>query len=111
MRKGINPRNRWEIILDILRVISEEEEKVGRVKKTRVMQKAYLDWRNFKRYFDFLVEQGFVGNSDDLEVGKTYYLAEEGKELMKRLWDVEDILRRPTTTTPKKFIPEGVLKH
>lgn len=100
MRKGINPRSRWEIILDILRVISEEEKGgEGKVKKTRVMQRAYLDWRNFKRYFDFLVEQGFVGNSEDAEKGKTYYLAEKGKDLMKRLREVEGILGRSATTS------------
>ncbi|MQY53701.1 MAG: hypothetical protein GH149_00125 [Methanosarcinales archaeon] len=50
MKGGINPRSRWEIILDILRVISQEErESEGKEKKTRVMQRAYLDWWSFQR--------------------------------------------------------------
>ncbi len=101
MRKGINPRSRWEIILDILRVIAEEErESEGKVKKTRIMQRAYLDWRNFQRYFDFLLEQGFVGKSNSPKEGANYELTEEGKDLMKRLREVEDILQQ---TTPKNL--------
>lgn len=96
MRKGTNPRSRWEIILDILRVMSEEEmESGGKVKKTRIMQRAYLDWWNFQNIFGFLIEQGFVGKSDSPEEGTSYELTAEGKDLMKRLREVEDILRQP----------------
>jgi len=90
----MNPRSRWEIILDILRVISEEgREDECAVKKTRVMQKAYLDWRNFQRHFNFLLKQGFVRDSNEPEEGKGYYLTEKGRDLMKQLREVEDILR------------------
>jgi predicted transcriptional regulator len=41
----VKSRGEWEIILDILRIIYEEKE--SKVKKTRIMQKAYLDWRRF----------------------------------------------------------------
>lgn len=96
MRKGTNPRSRWEIILDILRVMSEEEmESEGKVKKTRIMQRAYLDWWNFQNIFGFLIEQGFVEKSNSPEEGTSYELTAEGKDLMKRLREVEDILRQP----------------
>ncbi len=61
MSRGMNPRSKWEIISDMLKEISEEE---GGVKKTRIMQKAYLDWRNFERHFDFLQEHDFVRNAE-----------------------------------------------
>jgi len=90
----MNPRSRWEIILDILSVISEEEREVkSKVKKTRVMQKAYLDWRNFQRHFDFLLKQGFVGYSEEQEGDKGYYLTEKGRDLLRGLREVEDILQ------------------
>jgi predicted transcriptional regulator len=87
--KGIESRSRWEIILDILKVTSERE---GRARKTRIMQNAYLDWRNFQRHFSFLLEQGFIGNHDDLKGGTSYYLTEKGMSLMQRLKEVEKLL-------------------
>jgi predicted transcriptional regulator len=87
--KGIESRSRWEIILDILKVTSERE---GRARKTRIMQNAYLDWRNFQRHFGFLQEQGFVGNHDDPKGGTSYYLTEKGMSLMQRLKEVEKLL-------------------
>jgi predicted transcriptional regulator len=89
-RRKEHPRSRWEIILDILKVISEER---GEAKKTRIMQKACLDWRNFQKHFHFLQERGFVGNSVDAEEGKSYCLTEKGRDLLKRLREVEGILR------------------
>ena len=49
-------RSKWEIILDILEVIQTEKK----MKKTRIMYNAYLDWRNFMRYFNFLLEKGCI---------------------------------------------------
>jgi predicted transcriptional regulator len=43
-------RNKWEIIIAVFEVIRAEEK----AKKTRIMHMAYLDWRNFKRHFNFL---------------------------------------------------------
>ncbi len=95
MGKGINPRSRWEIVLDILRELSKEErESEGKAKKTRFTQRAYLDERNFQRYLDFLLEQGFVGRSNSPEEGMSYELTEKGKDLLRRLMEVEDILRQ-----------------
>ena len=54
------------------------------------MHKAYLDWNNFKRYMDFLREEGFiVNNSQELN---TYEITENGKDLLNKLKDVDMIL-------------------
>jgi predicted transcriptional regulator len=76
-------RSRWEIILDVLKAIQE----VSKAKKTRIMQKAYLDWRNFKRYFDFLLEEGFIECTQDV----CYRLTEKGERLLARLQEVDEI--------------------
>ncbi len=79
-------RSRWEIILDVLKAIQEE----SRPRKTRIMQRAYLDWRNFERYFDFLLEEGFIareGSTSDVY----YKLTEKGQGILTRLQEVNDI--------------------
>ena len=101
MRKGVKPRGRWEIIYDILRETAEEEKAgEGKAKKTRIMQGAYLDWRNFQRHFEFLVDSGFI---DYQEGEDSYYLTEAGTNLLKRLGEVNDIMKRPTTTSKNSF--------
>jgi len=87
----MNPRSKWEIILDMLIAISEEERNRG-AKKTRIMQKAYLDWKNFERHFGFLMEHGFVRNVVDSEENKRYELTEKGEELLKKLMELEKML-------------------
>jgi predicted transcriptional regulator len=84
-------RNRWEIILDILRVTKED----GNMKKTRIMQRANLDWRNFKKYFDYLQADGFITkcNHDP----DCYELTEKGKNLLQKLKEVAEI----TDVTPR----------
>ncbi len=77
-------RSRWEIIHDLLKVTKEEKK----AKKTRIMQKAYLDWRNFQRYFDFLLEEGFIANCDP----NCYELTKRGEELIRRLHQVDEML-------------------
>ncbi len=75
-------RSRWEIILDILKVTKKD----GKVKRTRIMQMANLDWRNFQRYFDFLQAEGFIRMSNpDPEY---YELTEKGIDLLNRLKDM-----------------------
>ena len=89
MERGIKQRSRWDIMGDILKAISEE----GRAKKTRIMQRSNLDWRSFKRYFDFLVERGFVGNGGEPGERKTYGLTEKGKDLLMKLEEVREMLQ------------------
>lgn len=81
-------RNKWEIVFDVLKVIQEEDEKA---KKTRIMQRAYLDWRNFKRHFNFLVEEGFVTKCTP--DNGCYKLTENGRNLGKKLKELNEILR------------------
>ncbi len=98
-------RSRWEIILDILKVTREE----GKVKKTRIMHRANLDWRNFKRYFEFLQANGFIMNCNpDTEC---YELTEKGKNLLQRLKELSELVD-PTPRisnqfqSPTKICPE-----
>ena len=82
-------RSRWELILDILKVISNEGRKA---KKTRIMKKAYLDWWSFEKYFAKLQKDGFVEKIDDPALGTIYKLTDRGEELQGRLKEVEKIL-------------------
>jgi predicted transcriptional regulator len=81
-------RSKWEIIKDMLTVLQEDE----RPKKTRIMQRACLDWRNFKNYFCFLLEEGFLSACKDPDT-RGYELTEKGKELLKRLKVVGEMLQ------------------
>ncbi len=86
----ITQRSRWELISDILGVISDEGR---RAKKTRIMKKAYLDWWSFEKYFANLIKRGFVEKIDDPALGTIYALTERGKELQGKLKDVKVILQ------------------
>lgn len=79
-------RSRWEIILEILNVIQKDKK----IKKTRLMQKAYLDWRNFKKYFDYLLEENFIGEANP--DSNSFTLTENGVELLDRLKKVNELL-------------------
>ncbi len=80
-------RSRFEIIEDLLTVLTEGKS----VKKTRLMQRACLNWRGLQRYFDFLVEENFIVESNNPGAG-SYGITEKGRELLKRLKDVKEIL-------------------
>jgi predicted transcriptional regulator len=80
-------RSRWEIIEDMLAVLTEEKS----VKKTRIMQRAYLNWRDLQRYFDFLIEENFIAECSNPGVG-SYAITGKGRELLKRLKSVKEIL-------------------
>ncbi len=81
-------RSRWEVILDILKVIQQEEK----VKKTRIMQSAYLDWRNFQKYFDFLLTEGFISKCNPIP--EYYELTENGRHLSEKLNEVAEMLEK-----------------
>jgi predicted transcriptional regulator len=85
-------RSRWEIILDILKVTNEEK----RV-KTRIMNKANMDWRNFKRYFDFLQANGFI--TECTPDPNCYELTEKGKKLLQKLKEVDEVLEKDHRNT------------
>jgi predicted transcriptional regulator len=80
-------RSRFEIIENILKVLTEEKS----VKKTRIMQRADLNWRGLQKYFDFLVEENFIAKCNNPETG-SYVVTEKGKDLLKRLKNVEEML-------------------
>ncbi len=80
-------RSRWEIIEDMLKALMEEKS----MKKTRIMQKACLNWRDLQKYFDFLVEENFITECTNPGKGN-YGITEKGKELLKRLKNVKEIL-------------------
>ena len=80
-------RSRWEIIEDMLTVLREN----GKAKKTRIMQRSCLDWRNFQRYFQFLLEEGFITECNNPDIGN-YRLTDKGIELLKRLQVVSEML-------------------
>ncbi len=82
-------RNRWEIIRDILKATIDD----NKVKKTRILQKAYLDWRTFSRYFDFLNDEGFItkykpnGSNEEC-----YMITDKGKAFINKLKELEDVM-------------------
>ncbi len=80
-------RSRWEIIEDMLKVLTEEKA----MKKTRIMQRACLNWRDLQKYFDFLIEENFMAECDNPGTG-SYAITEKGRELLKRLKNVKEIL-------------------
>lgn len=82
IKKG---RCRWEIISDILKATVAEKK----LKKTSIMYKANLDWRNFQRYFDYMLKDGFIAKSNPDEC---YLLTEKGRDFLKRLMEVEEIV-------------------
>ena len=79
-------RSRWKIIFDILHVVQKEKK----IKKTRLMQMAYLDWRNFKKYFVYLLEENFISESNP--DSNNFSLTEDGVELLERLKKVNELL-------------------
>ena len=89
------PRDRWEIILDILEVISEK----GREVKTNIIERANLDWRNSKGYFDSLLKNGFIEKKG---AGKTFYkITKKGKKFKRDIQKVEEYLKE-RQEEPKK---------
>ena len=80
-------RSRWDILFDILNVISKEQG----VKKTHIMQQTNLDWRSFKRDFDFLVDHGFLRVGDESGKRKSYELTKKGQILLVKLQKVTEM--------------------
>ena len=101
MSKEITRRSRWEISFDILEATSEEEQAhSGQAKKTRIMQAAHLDWRNFQRYFDFLLENGFISSPEGEDY---YYLTAKGRNLKEHLRDLKELLEQPRLSSEGLF--------
>jgi len=85
---GLNKeRSRWGIIQGILQVAFDEKK----AKKTRIMQRACLDWRNFKRYYDYMMEEGLLANCNP--ENECYEITGKGKDVLNKLKEVDDILK------------------
>lgn len=82
-------RGRWEILLDILNAISKDRNS----KKTQTMQLARLDWRSFSNHFNYLLEQGFIEESESAQNKKSYHVTDTGEHLLERLTKVRELLR------------------
>jgi predicted transcriptional regulator len=80
-------RSEWEIILDILSATAKNKN----TKKTRIMQSAYLQWKNFDKYFTYLIDKGLVEKKSSDE---DYELTEKGDELLGILNKVNRILKK-----------------
>jgi signal transduction histidine kinase/predicted transcriptional regulator len=76
-------RNRWDIMFDILREISVTEG----------VQKRKFDLASDKRYFDFLMDNGFLEACDEPGKEECYKLTEEGQDLLWKLQEVAAMLR------------------
>lgn len=101
MSREITRRSRWEISYDILEATSEEgKAHGGKAKKTRIMQAAHLDWRNFQRYFDFLLGNEFIASPEGEDY---YYLTEKGRNLKDQLKELKELLEQPETTSQSLF--------
>lgn len=72
-------RCRLEIAHDILSAVQHEKNP----KKTRIMTKSYLDWRNFERYFNILLAEEMIAKSEAVE--ESYVITEKGNMLLKDL--------------------------
>ncbi len=81
----VKKRSRWELIYDVLKVTYEEKNS----KKTRIMQRAYLDWRNFQKYFELLIDKGFIAKCNGIP--DNYEITEKGLKLLERLRKVDEI--------------------
>jgi predicted transcriptional regulator len=93
----ITGRSRWEILLDVLKVVQGSKN----AKKKYIMKKANLDSNNFKNYISFLVQGGFI-SIDDQETG--YEITEKGKELLRRLNDVDGIMGKTGSKREESII-------
>ena len=87
-QKSQRIRSEWEIILDILSATAKNKN----TKKTRIMQNAYLQWKNFDKYFTYLIEKGLVEKKSSDE--DNYELTEKGDELLEILNRVNKILKK-----------------
>jgi predicted transcriptional regulator len=84
-------RCRWEIISDVLNVLKEE----GNLKETPIMHRVNLEWRNFNRYFDFLLEEGFIANCN--HDPECYELTENGENFLENIEELIEVIEMQPT--------------
>ncbi|ADC70210.1 conserved hypothetical protein [Methanocaldococcus sp. FS406-22] len=76
-------RSQFEVIFEILHTIKEGEQI-----KTRIMYAANLDWRNFSKYINFLMDNGFIKKNNK----EKFELTELGKKLYSSLYELFEIM-------------------
>ncbi|MGB7001331.1 MAG: ATP-binding protein [Halobacteriota archaeon] len=74
--------DRWGVMLDILKGISEE----GGV------QRINFDLSSSKKYFNFLMDNGFLDVGDEPGKGESYKLTEKGQDLLLKLQTVTEMI-------------------
>ncbi len=72
-------RDRLRVIHDILRAISENNEKI---KPTHILYKANLSNQMLDEYLNYLIQQGFVREIHQKK-GKSYALTDKGFNYLK----------------------------
>ncbi len=87
MHPARKKRSSWELIYEILKATHE-----GRFTKSRIMHKACLDWRNFSKYFDLMIDEGFIARCDSSP--DSYANTERGEKLLNQLKKVYETVRR-----------------
>ncbi len=74
--------DRWCVMLDILKGISEEEE----------VQRLNFDLSSSKKHFNFLMDNGFLDVDDESGKGGSYKLTEKGQDLLLKLQTVTGMI-------------------
>jgi len=54
------------------------------------MHKAYIDWKNFNKHFEFLIKENLIYRTEE----NKYILTNEGKVLLKKLEDINGVLNK-----------------
>ncbi|AIY89785.1 winged helix-turn-helix domain-containing protein [Geoglobus acetivorans] len=75
-------RSSFEIIHDILSAINS-----GTTKKTQIMYKACIDWRNCEKYISLLIENGMIRRNNG-----SFEMTERGEELYTHLSRVIELI-------------------
>jgi len=69
-------RSESEVIFDLLSSAKTE------VNKTKLMYKANMSYKHFKKYLDFLMGKDLIAVKNSNPKGELYYLTPKGKELL-----------------------------
>jgi len=93
-------RSKMEIYIDILRVISE-----GNNKPTHIMYRANLSWERLKRYLRFLEGQDLL-RTVQRDDGQRFEITPKGREVLNYFKKVEGMLYYK-----RKALPSEILIH
>jgi predicted transcriptional regulator len=83
--KGLVKRGWSKITAEILEAVSQPERKM------RIMYRTNLNFDRFDRYFNDLLEKGFIEKSIDADGHPTYKISERGKTLLAAIEKVYEL--------------------